>query len=130
MELKSTDDIHALRDKIDDQLERTNELIRDPAATLDQVKALRALARELTDFEVMLADAVFLKNTSEIAKLTGEIHEATQAGVKALQCLKEVRDAVVKLRTAVKSASAFANKVKALSAEVEEVATMLQQGQP
>lgn len=127
MTLSSTDDIHALRDEINVKLEATNDLIRDPAASIEQVKALRAMARELTDFEVMLSDAVFLKNTSEIAKLTGEIQEATLAGVKALELLQDLRGGVARVRGVVQSASAFATRAKALATEVDDLAKLLQQ---
>ena len=127
MTLSSTDDIHALRDEINVKLEATNDLIRDPAALIEQVKALRAMARELTDFEVMLSDAVFLKNTSEIAKLTGEIQEATLAGVKALELLQDLRGGVARVRGVVQGASAFATRAKALAAEVDDLAKLLQQ---
>lgn len=127
MTLSSTDDIHALRDEINVKLEATNDLIRDPAALIEQVKALRAMARELTDFEVMLSDAVFLKNTSEIAKLTGEIQEATLAGVKALELLQDLRGGVARVRGVVQGASAFATRAKALATEVDDLAKLLQQ---
>jgi uncharacterized coiled-coil DUF342 family protein len=126
MPLTPTDDIHALRDEVNAKIEATNDLIREPTASSAEVRSLRAVARELVDFEIMLSDAVFLKNTSEIAKLTGEIQEATQAGVKTLEFLKDIRQAVAQLRQAVQGATAFATRVQTLADEVDELTKSLQ----
>lgn len=127
MQIKPDDDIYALRTIVNEKLDAANELISSREATIDEIKALREVARELADFELMLSDAVFLKNTSAIAKLTGEIKEATLAGVKALQYIKDVRSAIERARKAIKRATGYTQKIESLFKEVDGLAQQLQE---
>ena len=129
MALTAQDDIHALRGQLLDSREQVVRLLEESSISDAEFEELGKLRTELSDFDTALFEAPFLKNTSLIAKLIGEIQEGTAAGQAIAYHLGEIRDAVKRVRKALKKGTSYLEKAKKVAKQVEGIVAAIEGGQ-
>ena len=120
MSVDKNSSVAELRDELDRKRRRAFDLQRSTTDP-DELDNLSTIRWELEDLDRDLYLSQFIKNNDKLEKLIGQMEEATEGANKVVETLKEIRNAVVKARSTLKTASSMFPELDAFYTEVEQM---------
>lgn len=119
MNLTTNNSVAELRNELERKRRKAQELqmnTTDP----DEWATLNTLRWELEDLDKDIYLGQFIKNNDKLAKLSGEIKEATKESQKLVKTIGEVEQALKDTRDKLKSSSPLIEEINSFLDEVEE----------
>jgi len=120
MNLTTNSSVAELRSELERKRKKAQDLqmnTTDP----DEWATLNTLRWELEDIDKDIYLGQFIKNNDKLAKLVGEIEEATSESQKLVKTIDMVDQALKDARDKLKSTSPMLDEIKSFLDEVEEM---------
>ena len=119
MNLSTNSSIAELRNEIERKRKKAQELQMN-ITDRDEWATLNTLRWELEDLDTDIYLGQFIKNNNKIAKLVGEIEDATTEAQKLIKTIGEIEQALKDARTKLKNTSPMLVEITSFLDEVEE----------
>jgi cell fate (sporulation/competence/biofilm development) regulator YlbF (YheA/YmcA/DUF963 family) len=119
MDLNANSTVAELRNELERKRKKAQELQMN-STDPDEWVALNTLRWELEDFDKDIYLSRFIKNNDKLAKLTGEIEDATAESQKLVKSIGEIEQALMDTRAKLNSTSPMLDEIKGFLDEVEE----------
>ena len=119
MNLSTNSSVAELRNELERKRKKAQELqmnTTDP----DEWATLNTLRWELEDLDKDIYLGQFIKNNDKLAKLVGEIEDATTEAQKLVKTIGEIEQALTDARAKLKSSSPMLGEITSFLDEVEE----------